>query len=181
MDKNEELKFAKFFIDWLNNQYGIDYGVFPNAEENKIDPEIDIYARSKTGGEQLNFQMVTSEAELKRVVAGLERVAKKEKRSMVIGPFLDPHREEPGGWIKQAVRKKEKEYSTEVKQSLVLLVQKDIGAQFDEEYFKHIFSEFNDSEFKGIYLVHYPSESHHTGQILAIKELGWRRGSNYKR
>lgn len=172
MDKNEEIRFAEFFTEWLNETCNADYRTIPNNNENKIDKEIDVYAKSESGLQQLNFQVVTSEGILRREEGRLRSISKKTGNNVVTGKLIDLDKE----WIKKAIKDKEKKYSAEVKKSLILLIQKEIGPLFNENYFKKHFEKFKNSDFKGIYLMHLPlfkeNSSHpHNGQILKIKEV----------
>lgn len=174
MNKNEELKFTRFFINWLNKKYEYDYEAVANDDESKVDTEVDIYAKSKSGKfQQLNIQTVTSEGKLMQEFTNLRNISKRTGRNVVMGSGMDLDSEE---WIKKAIDKKEKSYSKEVKQSLILLIQKDVGLIFNEEYFKNHFSEFKNSDFRGIYLIHFPPSKgslscSRGGQILTIKDF----------
>ncbi|MDP2736224.1 MAG: hypothetical protein Q8O59_00350 [bacterium] len=170
MNKREELKSAKFFVDWLNKKYGYNYMAISNDNENKSDTEIDIYATSNNMGLQpLNLQLVTSEGKMFKEFALLRKKSKKTGNGVVRGNVIDLDSME---WIKSAIELKEKKYPKDVKKSMVLLIQKDIWPLFDESYFNNHFQNYKTSDFKGIYLVHTPKESSshpHDGQILAIK------------
>jgi len=174
MNKNEELKFADFFINWLNKGYCYDYSVVPNDNEDKEDPEIDIYAVSnKMKLRPLNLQIVTSEGDIYKEKASLRNKSRKTKENIVMGSEIDLNSTE---WIKYAIESKERKYPKDVKKSLILLIEKDIGPLFNENYFNMHFREYNTSDFKGIFLVHSPSLKEnssipHDGQILAIKNF----------
>ncbi|MDD4333183.1 MAG: hypothetical protein PHT51_03655 [Patescibacteria group bacterium] len=160
MNKKEELKFATFFINWVNKRYGYDYRAVPNNNENKSDNEIDIYAISNSAEFQtLNLQLTTSEGKIFKESALLLNKIKKTGASSAVGRGLNGVE-----WI-NAIERKEREYSKDVKNSLILLIQQDIGPLFDES-----FQNYKESDFKGIYLVHLPS-SFHDGQVLVIKNV----------
>ncbi len=180
MDKREELKYSKFFIDRLNKRCGLDYSVQLNKNENKVDPEVDVYVISGSNL-QFNIQVRTREGRLKKIKAALQRESKIKNQNVVMGPVMDWKTKE---WVVEAIREKEGHYSTDVKQKLVLLITGDIGPLFNEDYAKRIFEELKDSEFKGIYSIHLPatpeSSSHpHDGQIIAIKDIFGKHGISF--
>lgn len=175
--KDEELKYAKFFIDRLNHRYKLDYKAILNEKEEKIDAEIDVYATSKKYP-TLNLQIRTREKILKEISVNLYKQAKNTGQKAVMGPVIDMNTEK---WIIEAIMAKEHKYPLEVKQNLILLVIGDIGALFNEDYARRIFADFSNSDFKGIYSVHLPSSPDessysHNGQIIAIKDIFNNRG-----
>jgi hypothetical protein len=170
--KDEELKYAEFFIDRLNHQYGLDYKATSNEKEERLDAEIDVYAMSKKFP-TLNLQIRTREKILKEIFANLYKQAKNTGQKAVMGPVINMNTKK---WITEAITAKEHKYPLEVKQNLVLLIIGDIGALFNKDYARRIFANFSNSDFKGIYSVHLPSSpgesSHsHNGQIIAIKDI----------
>lgn len=174
MDKEEELKSAKFFINWLNKKYNFDYEAILNNNENIIDREIDVYAKSKLSKFlQLNLQIITSQGRMRALVANLMCQSKKTRKRIVYSTVKDLNSVR---WIIDAIKKKEDKYAKDAKKTLVLLIQKDIGPRFNEEYFYKIFYDFRKSDFRGIYLIHTPalkidSTDIHDGQILTIKDI----------
>ena len=90
MNKDKELKFADFFIKWLNGSHIFDYKVFSNNNEGKIDTEIDVYAKSESKKfKQLNFQIVESEGILLEIQTGLKKKSKKTGENVVTGEVID--------------------------------------------------------------------------------------------
>ena len=174
MNKKEELKSATFFIKWLNKNYNFDYEIFPNNDEDNANSEIDIYAKSKFNKfQRLNFQTVESEGKLMKRQADLRKISKKTGKNIVMGGVIDLDSEK---WIKEVILKKEKHYPEEIKKTLILLIQKDLGPTFNKEYFKRKFSEYTSFSFRGIYLVHFPSLKEnssypHDGQVLIVKDF----------
>ncbi len=168
--KENELKFAKVFIDWLNKKNNFDYFVIPNEKENKKESWADVYAVSRSRKfEQLDLQLVTSDGHSLKNLAKSKKINKKTGQIAIVTTDLNSEER-----VKEMIYEKEQSYSQEVKQSIILLIQKEVGPEFNEEYFFKIFQDFN-SDYKGIYLVHYQSKGicypASSRQILPIKKL----------
>jgi len=176
--KAEELEYSKFFIDRLNNRHNLDYVVYPNENERKLDKEIDVYAKSNNFP-ILNLQVRTRERIFKELFPRLQKESKTTRKNIVMAPVTDMNTE---NWIAEAIREKEKKYPSDVKRNLILLITGDVGPLFNENYAKKTFDEFKNSEFKGIYSIHLPSLDPktsnylHNGQIIAIKDIFDRHG-----
>lgn len=169
--KYEESKYAKFFIDRLNLRYGLDYKIAPNEKEGKLDSDVDVYAVSDTRP-TLNIQLITRESTLKQILANLQKRSKLTGKT-AFGPGINYDMK---NWIIQAIEKKEGHYPTDVKRQLILLITGGVGILLNIDYARKIFTDFDNSDFKGIYSVQLPFASDasrypHGGQIIAIKDI----------
>jgi hypothetical protein len=178
--KQEEIKYSRFFVDSLNKRLNLDYKIQPNENENKIDPDIDIYAISQNHP-WLNLQIVTREKIFKELFPCLQRKAKATGKNTIMADKVNGDIEK---WIIEAMEHKENKYPLDVKKNLTLLIIGNIGPLFNKDYAKKIFAEFKNSEFKGIYSVHLPSNpktsSHlHNGQIIAVKDIFGEHGETF--
>lgn len=70
--KAEEMEYSKFFINYLNCQFDLDYIVRPNQDEDRNDPDIDVYAISKKHP-TLNLQVRTRERIFKELLPRLQK------------------------------------------------------------------------------------------------------------
>ena len=128
--------------------------------------EVDTYGILKSQP-RLKFQVVTREKKLREIEPRLVRNPGKQ-----ICIDLDLK-----NWISGAIQLKEsKHYSNQ--NELILLIVGDIGPLLNEDYAKRIFGPFKNSNFKGIYSVHLPSDSHN-GQIIAIKDIFGEHGRSF--
>ena len=145
MCKESEVKYAQFFVDWLNNAYNLDYQTHANQEENSA---VDVYAVSKSRNPDLQLQLVTSGGPTMRMADINTR--RLEQNEEFIVEDVEWER-----WIMEAIKKKNERYSLAVKQGLILLIEGCLPTP-DPEWVKETFQSFSRLEFKGIYYVSPP-------------------------
>lgn len=167
MTRINELQYSQFFIQWLNKKTcNMDYQVSENNEENS---EIDAYAISKSNCyPKLNLQVATSHGEIfKRSAINTNRL--KKGKDIIVGD-VDIEK-----WIYDVIKKKDKMYSSEVKENLVLLIEGHIPTPAPEDIPKS--QQYSDCPFKGIYYVSLPVyssiETDYTknGFVVPIKDM----------
>ncbi|MBI4132713.1 MAG: hypothetical protein HY473_01260 [Candidatus Sungbacteria bacterium] len=156
--KDDELAFAKFFIERLNQFRKLNYRVVSSDEESS---GADIYATAENL-ETLNLQLKTGEP-------GLERFwGRRRKLGSGMG-IIDVNIED---LLAQIIRDSEKHYAN--KENLTLLITERYQPVFDKNYALRISTMFGNSSFKGIYIVKLPSfraSFPYEGQIVAIKDI----------
>ena len=165
--KEKELKVARFFIDRLNKEYIFDYNLTSNDDETKGESDVDIYANSNLGKEQLKLQITTNDGQILKDCADNRKEAEKNGTGFAMSPVRDL---EPEKLINKAITNKK--YSDP--SNLFLIVFTEFGSLVDENWAKNHFPSLNQSNYRGIFWVRMPSSleysSHpHDGQIVAIK------------
>ena len=167
MDRTEELNTAQTFVVWFNTEKGTDYEVFLNEDENRIDGDVDVYAKSKSGQHrQLNFQIRTGEQNLKRA-----RGLLMSNSELMLTVDADPISQSAEG-----IAKKEAHYPSDQKKEIVLLLSRTLPG-LDEVYAQKMLETFSNSDFKGVYLVRLASEPGmafppHGAQVTTVKGIG---------
>lgn len=156
--RSDELTFARFFAERLNQFQELNYQVVPNNEESS---GVDVFAVAENL-ETLNLQLKTGEPWLEQLWGCMRKL-------------------KSGGWIHdgkfeellgQIIRDSEKHYAS--REKLILLVTERYQPVFDKYYAQRISAMFVNSTFKGIYIVKLPTlgaRPPYEGQIVAIKDI----------
>lgn len=180
--KEDELRYADYFLLRQNKHNSSDYYSKPNFDESGNNAHVDIFAISKSGNyPNLNLQLTTRDGRLLSDFAQNRKIAKQTGENIVMGRASIVN---SGLMTISAINHKEDMYPQSVKQSLVLLVTAEYLSLLDQEYARKIFSSFSTSDFMGIYSVRLPNDpqasSHpHGGQIVAIKDILGNHGATY--
>jgi hypothetical protein len=164
--KESEIKYAQFFIDWLNKTNNLDYQVLANQEENS---PVDVYAVSKIRNSRLQLQLVTSGGSTMRLAdANTRRLEKNEP--------LAVENVEWKQWIIDAIKKKDKKYALAVRQDLILLIEGCLPVP-NPQWIGETFQTLSRLTFRGIYYVSPPVESSsracyiRNGFVVPIKNI----------
>ncbi len=172
--KEEELKYAKFFLSKFNLVSRCDYVAFPNNDELAHDSEVDVYARSSVC-EELKLQIKIID---KEYIPGFIQRGKETEQSPDGSSEVHTRDIDSVKWAKQTIKECLKKYEEDVREELVLLLCVYYGGELDREYAKKEFAEYLHDSFKGIYLIDPPYisppsfgiEEYH-GQLTVIKSV----------
>ena len=165
--KDEELKIARYFIDRLNEKFSLDYNLVSNNNETKGESDVDVYANSNSGREQLKLQITTNDGQILKDCADNRKEAERNGSGFAMSPVRDLN---PIKLINEAI--KNKKYSNP--SDIILIVFSEFGSLVDKNWAKDNFPSLAQNNYKGIFWVRMPSNSErsshpHNGQIVAIK------------
>lgn len=161
--KDEEIEFAKFFVERFNKKHNSNYKAIPN---NKDSSDIDIYATSENL-ETINFQLKTGEPDLERFWGRRKKLG--SGRGIIDGNIEK--------LLNQIIKDAENHYAN--KEKLILLITEKHEPIFDKNYALRISNIFKNSSFKGIYIANSPSfegDYSSDGQVVAIKDMFGKNG-----
>lgn len=161
--KDEEIEFAKFFVERFNKKHNSNYKVIPN---NKDSSDIDIYATSENL-ETINFQLKTGEPDLERFWGRRKKLG--SGRGIIDGNIEK--------LLNQIIKDAENHYAN--KEKLILLITEKHEPIFDKNYALRISNIFKNSSLKGIYIANSPSfegDYSSDGQVVAIKDMFGKNG-----
>lgn len=166
--KQEELKYARLFLNELNHLNRWDYRPVPNNDESFHDPEVDVYAKSERL-EELRLQVKIIDRDYRKNSASRA----KEAEGNVDGISSVNTRDlDPISWAKREIIKCHKKYEPYVVNNMVLLLCVYHATKMDTEFAEREFMEYRQSDFKGIYFIN-PSLNDQTRleQLIPIKPL----------
>ncbi len=171
--KTKEYEVSCFFLERLNNFYGLKYSPKINNDENGADQYVDIFGESEKEIGKLKLQLTICDGYLHQSFADarVEIFKTGEAVSSVRshgGHILNP--------IKAVLEKKADKTTGEE----ILIIHNDYGAPlWDEDGAKRMLPNLGlNSKYKGIYLVIMPvpqpgskATYSHEGQVIAIKNI----------
>ena len=164
--KKGEMLYAAFFISQINQANNWDYVVVSNENEMSEDCDVDVFAKSKKLP-TLNLQLknIDTEHKYRGILRAREAENNSDGESLVQIRDLDSI-----SWIKEAVDRCTMHYEKPRRCNIVLLLHVYHVTKIDEEYAREEFIQYQQSDFKAIYLVN-PFGTTQDGQLLAIKAL----------
>lgn len=173
MNKIEEFQYASFFLSQINSQNGWDYLPVSNYDEAKKDEEVDVYAKSKTFGNNLNLQIkiIDKTFEYESAQRRKEGLRNTEGVSTVYGRDINHMK-----WAKKTIAECSKQYEPKVREKMILLLCVYHGTPTDLNYAMREFAEYRESDFKAIYFINPPQiegggTTGFKGQLIPIKSL----------
>lgn len=172
--KEIEITVANFFLGRLNDQYGFDYQMYPNLDESKGEQDVDIYGISLLLKEKLKLQLTTYDGEIKEKTAHMKKEYSKGKSIMILVDLS------PDKCIKNAQEKKKLHTG---KENNILIIHSEESNLINKNFAKNNFPQFNNSNYRGIFLVLLPSKPNspdrHNRQIVSIKNCFGKNGVSF--
>ncbi len=165
IQRYQEMNHGRYFIDWVNATYGLDYQSFPNHLQSS---DVDVFAESLNQLPKLELQMVTSDGPTEQLMA--ETVRRLQR-----GLDIEVKEVKPIEWVSDVIDSKTQKYPDNIKQDLILIIQGFMPTP-DPRVIKKGFGKYTDSQFKGIYYVSLPvhsslgAEDEKNGFVVAIKD-----------
>ena len=163
--------YASFFISQINQANNWDYVMVSNENEMSEDCDVDVFAKSKKLP-TLNLQLknIDTEHKYRRILREREGENNSDGESVVQIRDLDSV-----NWIKEAVDRCTLHYEKPRRCSMVLILHVYHGTKIDDGYARDEFTQYQQSDFKAIYLVNpfgtTQDGQNIDGQLLAIKAL----------
>ncbi len=172
--KEDELRYAKFFLSKFNLMGKCNYIAIPNNDELIHDLEVDVYAKSSIC-EELRLQVKIID---KEYMSGFVQRAKEAQQSLDGYSEVHVRNLDVVEWAKKTIAECLKKYKEGVRKKMILLLCVYHGGELNQEYAKREFAEYQQSDFKGIYLIDPPyippqdsGIEEYQGQLTTIKPI----------
>jgi len=166
--KEEEMKYAKFFLSDFNLKNKADYIAIPNDETN--DAEVDVLGESETY-RQLKIQVKNIDTEY--MSSFMDRVKEASESPDGVSK-VHSRRFDIVELIEKGIEKCVNKYGPKVRSEMVLLFAVYHGGELNKDYAQKVFLQYRLKRFKGIYLVDLPNiGSNYQGQVTTVKEVNF--------
>lgn len=166
--KQEELRYAQFFLEHFDRGRRCDYTAIPNKDEAIHNHEVDVYAESDVC-KKLKLQVKIID---KDYMPGFIKRREEAEHSLDGRSSIQVRDLKPVKWAKQKIAECIKKYEPNVRKEMVLLLCVYHGGKMNQLYAEQEFAEYQSSDFKGIYLIDPPQSNRgHPGQLTIIKAV----------